>query len=56
MAVDGQDGNGLQLEKSRLNFSSCFHASSENRYLWPWYVFSLRIEVVASFRCSKIMF
>ena len=26
-ATDGQDGNGLQLEKLRLNFSSCFHAS-----------------------------
>ena len=28
LAADGQDGNGLQLEKSRLNLSSCFHASS----------------------------
>ena len=30
LAADGQDGNGLQLEKFRLNFSSCFHASSKN--------------------------
>ena len=28
-AEDGQDGNGLQLEKLRLNFSSCFHTSSK---------------------------
>ena len=27
LAADGQDGNGLQLEKLRLNFSRCFHAS-----------------------------
>ena len=33
LAADGQDGNGLQLEKLRLNFSSCFRASSNNRYL-----------------------
>ena len=30
LAVDGQDGNGLQLEKLRLNFSSCFR---ELKYL-----------------------
>ena len=42
--------------KIEANFSSCFHASSENRYLWLWYAFSLRIEVIYSFRCSKIMF
>ena len=24
LAADGLDGNGLQLEKFRLNFSSCF--------------------------------
>ena len=29
LAADGQDGNGLQLEKLRLNFSSCFQASSK---------------------------
>ena len=29
LAADGQDGNGLQLEKLRLNFSSCFRASSK---------------------------
>ena len=28
LAADGQDGNGLQLGKLRLNFSSCLHASS----------------------------
>ena len=27
LAADGQDGNGLQLKKLRLNFSSCFHSS-----------------------------
>ena len=32
LAADGQDGNRLQLEKLRLNFSNCFHASSKNRY------------------------
>ena len=26
-----QDGNGLQLEKFRLTFSSCFRVSSKNR-------------------------
>ena len=26
LAVDGEDGNRLQLEKLRLNFSSCFRA------------------------------
>ena len=26
LAADEEDGNGLQLEKLRLNFSSCFHA------------------------------
>ena len=25
MAADGSDGNGLQQENFRLNFSSCFH-------------------------------
>ena len=25
-SLDGSDGNGLQLEKLRLNFSSCFRA------------------------------
>ena len=29
LTADGQDGNGLELEKLRLNFSSCFHASSK---------------------------
>ena len=24
LAVNGEDGNGLQLKKLRLNFSSCF--------------------------------
>ena len=32
LAADGEDGNGLQLEKLRLNFSSCFQASSHNQY------------------------
>ena len=27
LGADGEDGNRLQLEKLRLNFSSCFHAS-----------------------------
>ena len=34
LAADGKDGNGLQLEKLRLNISSCFLASSKNRYQW----------------------
>ena len=29
MAADGLDGNGLQLEKFRLNSSSCFRMSSK---------------------------
>ena len=33
LAADGSDGNGSQLEKLRLNFSSCFRASSNNRYI-----------------------
>ena len=28
LAADGEDGNGLQPEKLRLNISSCFHSSS----------------------------
>ena len=27
LAADGEDGNGLQLEKLRLNLSSCFHVT-----------------------------
>ena len=30
LAADGEDRNGLQLEKLRPNFSSCFCASSNN--------------------------
>ena len=30
LAAEGQDRNGLQLQKLRLNFSSCFRASSKN--------------------------
>ena len=30
VAADDMDGNGLQLEKFRLNFSSCLRASSKN--------------------------
>ena len=33
LVADGQDGNGLQLEKSRLNFSSYFHAFSKKSIL-----------------------
>ena len=33
LTADGLDGNGLQLEKLRLNFSSCFWGSSQNQYL-----------------------
>ena len=33
LAADGQDGNGLQLEKLRLNFSSYFRASSKKSIL-----------------------
>ena len=29
LAADGQDGNGLQLEKLRLNFSSGSHTSAK---------------------------
>ena len=29
LAADGEAGDGLQLEKLRLNFSSCFSASSK---------------------------
>ena len=32
LAADAQDGNALQLENLRLNFSSCFQAFSKNRY------------------------
>ena len=49
-----EDGNGLQFEKIRLNFSSCFHASSKidiNGLL----CFSLRIMVISSFGCSMMM-
>ena len=30
LAADGQDGNGLQLEKLRPNFSSCFRVIDIN--------------------------
>ena len=51
MAADGLDGNGLQLEKLRLYFASCFRASSKiNIYS------SGLIEVMSSFRCSKMLF
>ena len=32
LAADGQDGNGLRLEKFRIKFSSSFRVSSKNRY------------------------
>ena len=41
--------------KIEAKLSSCFYASLKNRYWWPWFVFSLRINVISSFRCSKIM-
>ena len=33
LAADGEDGNGLQFDKLRLNISSCFHASSKKSML-----------------------
>ena len=30
LTTDGYDGNGIQLEKMRLNISDCFLASSNN--------------------------
>ncbi len=33
LAEDGSDGNGLQPEKVRLTFSSCFRASSNKKLL-----------------------
>ena len=33
LAADGQVGNRLQLERLRLNFSSCFRASSKKLVL-----------------------
>ena len=33
LAADGEDGNGLQLEKLRLSFSSCFRAYSKKSIL-----------------------
>ena len=33
LVADGQDGNGLQLEKLRLNYSSCFRVSLKKSVL-----------------------
>ncbi len=53
MAADGSDGNGLQLEKVRLTFSSCFRASSKKIDI---YSRSLNSMVISSFKCPKIIF
>ena len=60
LAADGQDGNGLQLEKMRLNFSSCycFRISSKKIgviIIMAVVCFSLQIKVISSHTCSKIM-
>ena len=35
--MDGSDGNGLQLEKIRLNFSSSFHLPlNVQTQCWAW--------------------
>ena len=53
LAADGQDGSGLQLEKLRLNFSSCFHTSAKKSILMAvvCLIFSLLIKVISSFSC-----
>ena len=40
LAADGQNGNGLQLEKLRLKVSSCFHASPKKSILMAVVCFS----------------
>ena len=42
LAADGQNGNILQLEKFRLDFSSCFRAYSKQLdFLCPWLTLSI---------------
>ena len=40
-AADGQDGNGLHLEKMRLRFSSLYLLSRETRKNFDDFLFSL---------------
>ena len=50
--MDGTDGNGLQFEKIRLNFSNSFSVLTLNRHG----LFSLNeIKLISSFRCLNTM-
>ena len=46
-AADGEDGNRLQLERMRLNFSSCFHAFFKTLILMAVVCFLLGIKVIS---------
>ena len=52
LAADGEDGNGLQLEKLRLNFSSCFCANLQIIDINDRGLFAF---CLSSFRCSEKM-
>ena len=58
LAADGQDGNGLQLEKFTLNFSSCSASSKKKNKVdinGCNLLSHLRTKVIYSFRCSEKM-
>ena len=56
VATDGMDGNGLQFEKIRLNFSKFFQRVDIKLILNSHGLFSLNeIKLVCSFKCSNTM-
>ena len=56
LSVDGQDEKALQLEKFRLNFSSCFRVPQKKESIIIAEVcFLFAMNVISSFICSKIM-
>ena len=56
-AVDGEDENGLHLEKLRLNFSSCFRAlhiiDVNDHGLFSIYKLRSYISLVVQRKCSE---
>ena len=52
---DGTDGNGLQLEKIRLNFSNSFSVLTLIDIKWSWFVSLNEIKFICSFKYSNTM-
>ena len=47
-AADGQDGNGLHLEKYEANFFNFITSVSKNSLkLWLWLIFSSKIHLIS---------